>query len=264
MTEDNYDLDEDIFGFEQIQQAPLEIGGEEESLEAIFATFQSDEDARAAELESAHASDHDEFDEDAEDSDFPDLAFSDEEFESDEESQPEVSPAQPAVVSSSPSPTAPAADPAQAAPLAKQSMSIGAFSKSALLILISVTLLNGMVGFVILRQSSDIMKNVSNTGTSLMNTADQIKRNTLESTRKSLKDGVGLPQWDVENHPTFEVASQDIKAGNYQEARRRLSSFLALIDGIDPSVREEMEARAKLMIASSIQQEALALALEQD
>ena len=262
MTEKEFDLDEDIFGFEEIQQDSLELDGEEESLEAIFATFQSEEEAKAVEAESAHASDETEFEEDSDDSEFPDLAFADEEPESAEELQYQYS--------STPAPgpagssAAPAAAQAQALPQGRQPLSIGAFSKSALLILISVTLLNGMVGFVILRQSSDIMKNVSNTGTSLLNTADQIKRNTIESTRQSLKDGVGLPQWDVENHPTFEIASQDIKAGNYQEARRRLSSFLALIDGIDPSVREEMEARAKLMIASAIQQEALALALEQD
>lgn len=251
--EEEFDLDEDIFGFEVLQQELEPIAEGEEPLESIFATFQSSEDTSEVEAQSSPEEEDDDLAFATSDDDLPDLAFSEE-----SPSAAPVAAAAPAAAGS------PAALAPVAAPAVKQGMTIGTFSKSALLILISVTLLNGMVGFVILRQSSTIMENVSHTGTSLLQTARDIKRDAVDKERMRRREGVPLPVWDVENHPTFELAAQDIEDGNFREARKKLRTFLALIDGIDPTVRSDMEARAKLLIASSITQEAITRALEDD
>jgi hypothetical protein len=249
-NQDQYDLDEDIFCFEIIEQERAGGLDEDEGLEAIFATFQSEEDAAAAEAPSAAAEAEGEYN----GSDMPDLAFQDDQVESAEQSAAN-SVAGVAPQASAPQASAPQVVPGQAA---------STFSKSALLILTSVTLLNGMVGFVTLRQSSNIMQNVNNTGSSLLQTADEIKRRTLESTRAQMQAGVPLAEWDIENHPVFDEASQDIDNHNFAGAIQKLHIFLRTIDGIDPVVREDMEARAMAMIASATQLKAIDMEVESD
>ncbi len=55
---------------------------------------------------------------------------------------------------------------------------------------------------------------------------------------------------------TLQMAREEIQAGEYAEARRRLSRLLAVADRIEAEAREDIEAQASFLIASTYRKQA--------
>jgi hypothetical protein len=55
---------------------------------------------------------------------------------------------------------------------------------------------------------------------------------------------------------TLQMARQEIQAGEYADARRRLSRLLAVADRIEAEAREDIEAQASFLIASTYRKQA--------
>ena len=58
---------------------------------------------------------------------------------------------------------------------------------------------------------------------------------------------------------TLQVAREEIQSGEFADARRRLSRLLAVADRIDAEAREDVEAQAAFMIASTYRKQAEAV-----
>jgi len=52
------------------------------------------------------------------------------------------------------------------------------------------------------------------------------------------------------------MAREEIQAGEYADARRRLSRLLAVADRIEAEAREDIEAQASFLIASTYEKQA--------
>jgi phenylacetate-coenzyme A ligase PaaK-like adenylate-forming protein len=63
---------------------------------------------------------------------------------------------------------------------------------------------------------------------------------------------------DPSQHKTFELVRRELETGEYETARLRLYSLLAVADRLDGEVRSDVEARAQYMLADIALAQALA------
>ena len=126
-------------------------------------------------------------------------------------------------------------------------------------ILIAVTSINALVALVALKSTGDLRQSVADVGYRVTETATEMMHASLSASPSA----EGTPSADPlsapnpENHPTFELAREEIQRGEYAKARRRLYGLLAIVDRIDPLEREQVEARANYLIARATHLEAV-------
>ena len=131
------------------------------------------------------------------------------------------------------------------------------FSGTAVLLLLAITLMNGMVAVVTLRSNKDTQTRMHEVGRDVVshssNLAGQVQDQSLEIA------GLRAPivPSDPDQHPTFDAAREEIARGDFAAARQRLYSLLAVIDRLDVAVRATVEARAQFMLAEAVHLEAI-------
>jgi len=258
-----FDPDEDLFAFgDKTLVTPFE-SEETEDLEEIFATFQAQEAETSAQAAAAPP---------------PPKA---------EASHPATPPAR--ALEAPPAPAhagarAPATraetlvrEPSPAAPRAIETTSVPSGERSrrktilagaSLAILAAVVLVNGLVALITLRTAADLHANLARHDTlaergvgepSHAPEAGRPWRGSAPEVREESEAGpLPLVPPDPEQHPVFERARQEIEHGEYAAARRRLYALLAVIDRLEPSSREEIEARTHYFLARAFHLEAVA------
>ncbi len=241
-----FDLDEDLFGFDSADEIFGTPATDEEDLEAIFAEFQAQEEAEAALRDELG----NEFPEEELDAPSPASA---------------PAPSAPALRASEDDEVAPALpkpEPAAAKqPEPKASRPSGAAvlaSKSALVILLSVTVLNGFVALVTLRNTASMRDSVLQAQKELDETANTMRADARDEAVRYLGATTPIVPPDSEDHPTFARAQEHIAAGEYAQARQRVYALLAVVDRLEEGNREVVEARAQFLIAQATHLETLA------
>ncbi len=285
------DLDEDLFDFPV--QAEVEPVGAEEDLDEVFAQFEAEEARRVEEQESApdetaepHAEDELPGDEEfAGLSPDPAPAIPSERSKerpapplrapSAEEvaglrgapppaaQRPSVVPVAPAAAAY-PAPGTAFAPPAWAVPVyapAPAAPGLTPGVRAAVWILIAMAGVNALVALVALRSTGDLRRTVADVGAQVTETANDLMRETLraEPSRAAAARAAvepGKPA-DAQDHPTFDLVLEDLRAGEYVRARKRLYALLAIVDRLDPQVREQVEARATFLLARALHMESV-------
>ena len=135
----------------------------------------------------------------------------------------------------------------------------GLFSKSAFLILLSVTALNGLVALVTLRNAATMRDSVIEAQRHMAETAAEIKSDSIDQARELIAARTPLVPPDPEAHPTFERARQQILDGDFVGARQGIYALLAVIDRLEVTQRRAVEARAQYLLAEATHLEALSL-----
>lgn len=244
-SEPDFDLDEDLFNFDEIALGSID-DDDEADLSEVFATLDDDE------LE------------DDLDFDPPDPIA-----ETETASAPGT-PAEPALAKSALQPVAAApVDPIAAAPVpasagvavaplvpaAPMVVQAGGFPKSVLWIFLAITSVNLLLAVVFFSASSGMrgdmvemqkdIRNVVEGGAAELTTAQGQLRNVTTPEVSPSPD----------NHPVFALALEDIEAGKFTKARQRLYALLSVVDRMDPADRDKVEARANYLIAHAWQLE---------
>ena len=121
-----------------------------------------------------------------------------------------------------------------------------------------MTSVNALVALVALRSTGELQRSVETVGSQVSRTATELMREGLRAAPSTQRAGTGEPgSPNAESHPTFELAQEDIQHGEFARARRRLSALLAIVDRLDPTVREEIEARANFLLARALHEESV-------
>lgn len=246
----DFDLDEDLFGFDMPSEAIAPPEEDEEDLEAIFAAFQEEEERERAAREAKRA----------------------EEQQSEELARAETvqaaetaSAAPPAVDEAAPLPataTAPLPSSAPAAPtapvLVAPSGSLAGISKGLGVVLVALLLMNAMIAFVALRDSSTTRRDLIDVQRSLADSVRGLRDAPIVSEPEDSEPEVDpIVPPNVENHPVFEQSIRDIEEGQYAKARQRLYAFLAVVDRLEDTQRSKAESKAQYLLARATHLEAL-------
>ncbi len=276
---DDSDLDEDLFDFAPIAPLASEIEDEEADLDDIFAAFQAEEENPTGALGFGGASPAavDDFQALGDEDDdiygdlveMPPLTASPEESENVPSEPVAEVPAAAPVAAATPVAQAPQQAPAPipvaapapgVAPAARRQLlpSGGAsLSRSALWILLAAMSLNGLVALVMVSSTSNLRSEMSDISDEVESTIRDIRAEYFEQQALYYDESSPLVAPDPENHPAFVRALEEIKGGAYGAARQRLYALLAVIDRLDPAIREKIEARASYLIGHAWQLEAL-------
>ena len=283
-TDQDFDLDEDLFNFEALPDSGWDE--EEADLDEIFANFEEEERLRA-EQEAANPPQEedpilDDFAPEAE----PPAAIPSTPEVAEAEHGPAISAptaAEAGAVHATPPPAPqeyqpqpqqaavpppvyyqtppvpqpvmmaapPAAAPTAAAPWMSRTVRIAAW------ILVAVTSVNALVAIIALKSTGELQRSVQDVGDQVTETATGIVREALRNAATmadptGVETGMPLAAPNPENHPTFEIAREEIQRGEYDRARQRLYAMLAVVDRLDPLVREEIEARANYLLAQAV------------
>lgn len=243
---DEIDLDEDIFGFDQVAAGPDTHEDDEQDLEAIFAAFQAEEEAMAPAppLAKPPAPTRPALEDEL------GPAVEEDTFYEVEESKPVVPPAA--------LPTASEPRVHERPELVKAVVASGSVvTKSVLLILLSVTMLNGLVAVVVLQNAFAVRESVHEAKRDISSARDQILDDKWESALEMQRLRSPLVPPDPETHPTFERAAEQIGRGEYASARQGLYSLLSVVDRLEESQRRVVESRAHYLLAQANHLEAM-------
>lgn len=136
--------------------------------------------------------------------------------------------------------------------------------RTAAWILVTITSLNVLVALIALRSDRDLRRTIDGMGEEFARSNAELVESALRAAQapgaQTVPERGALPSAppNPENHPTFELAQAELQRGEYRRARQRVYGLLAIIDRLDPRVREDVEARANFLIARTWQAEALA------
>jgi hypothetical protein len=271
---DDSELDEDLFDFAPISHLASEMEDEDADLDDIFAAFQVEEDSQTMALgiggvpksaaDNFQGLDDDIYDDLAEMP--PPSAPSEESEEKQSESDAEMTPAAPAPAPATNAPqqahapssvAAPAPDHAPAAIQQLLPTGSASLSHSALWILLAAMSLNGLIALVMVSSTSNLRNEMNDISDEVEGTIRDIRSEYFEQQALYYDESSPLAAPSPENHPAFVRALEEIKSGAYSPARQRLYALLAVIDRLDPAIREKIEARASYLIGHAWQLEAL-------
>lgn len=127
-------------------------------------------------------------------------------------------------------------------------------SRSVLAIVLSVTLLNSALAFVVLRGSTghgDEVRAIDHASSE-----EPAPENAVPSTEPGLPDPEQTPK--LHDHPALATAREEIARGEYGAARQRVYALLSIIDRLEDPRRGEIEAECQFLVAQSLHLEALA------
>ena len=243
-------LDEDLFGFDTADESITSAFEDEEDLDALFAAFHAQEEDAA---ETREPDNLDPFI--AEEQSAPaDLSGGHDE---------EPSGSQPADESTTEKRKSffgrkAQGDHEHSGSAARVVLSSPLASKSSLLILISVTALNGLVAFVTLRGTATMRDSVLDAQRNIANAADEIREESLDNAIKLVRATTPIVPPDPDTHPTFDRARHHIEDGEYSMARQRIYALLSVVDRLEEEQRSAVESRAQYLLAEATHLEALA------
>lgn len=135
--------------------------------------------------------------------------------------------------------------------------------RTAAWILVTITSLNVLVALVALRSDRDLRRTIDGMGEEFARSASELVEGALRASQApgassgAGRDALPIVPPNPDNHPTFELARAEMQRGEYARARQRVYALLAIVDRLDPRVREDVEARAGFLIARSLHHEAL-------
>lgn len=176
----------------------------------------------------------------------------------------------PSVLTSAPTPAAavpaidvPAAS-AEIAPVAQQPSIVSASAprrRAMQAALIALFVLNGAGFWFLWRTHVTFGAGIDNLRTELDDAAKRLERARRETAARAgsttaVEGATELGPLEVLERSSLVLAENDIKAGEYGTARRRLNRLLAQADRMSPSLRAEIEPRATFLVARSYQDEA--------
>jgi hypothetical protein len=145
------------------------------------------------------------------------------------------------------------------APAAQVVVSSTRMSPALVAGLVAATVLNLLlVGFT-WWTSRDIKDSFADIGKSVLETTESIRDETAQRALDIQEFAAPLVAQDAEGTQVFELVGQDLERGDYRMARRRLNGLLAVVDGMPPEARRDIEARASFMLADTLVVEARAL-----
>jgi hypothetical protein len=130
-------------------------------------------------------------------------------------------------------------------------------SRVSLVLLASVTALNALVAVVVMRNTSEVREGLEEVGSSMESTVRRLEDQVLEAARAEVSAVEPLPTSDAARHPALELAVEEITAGDFARARQRIYSLLAIVDRLAPADRDAIESRASFLLARSYHLEAL-------
>jgi hypothetical protein len=286
----DFDLDEDLFNFDEVMPDTSGQSADDIDLDEIFAAFQEDGDevlpqeepeleeddpfrpAPAASVTSgASAPDEDE----DEDEDLLDLDL--------DEDEVAVQPA-PARTAKPRKAGAAAAraqgrddeedddlDEAAARPRVRRTRrrrrergatthAVTFLTKGAVVVLIAMTLLNVSIAFVTFSSATGMRSDLEAASRQMADAALEIRDKVGEQTDAVRHQFLPIAPPTLDAHPTFDRAVADIEVGDHAEARRRIYALLAVVDRQPVDLREDLEARAEFLLARSYHAEAAAIA----
>lgn len=225
------DLDEDLFGFDELDAGGKRESAENVDLDELFAAIEEPADEELPEIPAAA----------------PRTA------------PPERPVAPPSPLSAAPEPEPeprPAAEPVRRGKRDTRARGSG-YAKSIVFVLIAVTSLNALVALVSLKAAGDMQTSVWEGARRVAETAAGLRaEERAELAGSHANELAGLAP-DPDQHPTFELVRQDVEAGRFADARQRLYALLAIVDRLEPEVQDELEARACYLIAEASHLEAV-------
>jgi len=127
-------------------------------------------------------------------------------------------------------------------------------SRGILLLIVGAMAMNGMVALLMLRSTSQVQNSIQREVGNITDAARTLRDETIQ---RIPGEAVPIAAPNPDNHPTFDLVRDDIAQGEYSRARQRLYSLLSIVDRLDPSEREAIEARANYLMAQALHLEAL-------
>jgi len=276
---EDFDLDEDLFDFEPVAPLRAELEDEEASLNDIFAAIQAEEELQAtgtramlslksaaepmADLEESEDDLYGDLDAPAPSAPAPSApapAAAAPDPAPIDEPEPPPPAALPSPPASAPAPEPPRVPEPAAKPLAgaaPASRGGGPFSRTALWILLAAMSLNGLIAIVLVSSTGRMRDEMQGISDDVETTIRDIRSEYWSQKALLLDETTPIAAPDPQNHPAFARALEEIEAGAYSAARQRLYALLAVIDRVDPAVRERVEARASYLIGHAWHLEAL-------
>ncbi len=265
-TSPDFDLDEDLFNFDQIEADVLDPEADDADLEDIFAAFEDppEEEAlpepepeppapkpspQAAAPEPAPAA----------------APAAPQAPASAPAPAPTVAPAPAPTVAPAPAPTvAQAPAPAAAAPAAAMPQPTAPAAPPAprgngtmrWLVLAGVVVQFALVALVLVQLRA--AKSEPETGSKTEPTVAQVEPvSELPVYQAPVEEELRPIAPRAEEHPALQRAAEDIANGHFGRARQRIYSLLAIIDRLAPAERESIEAQANFLKAKALHLEAL-------
>ena len=267
------ELDEDLFDFPQVSADAEGTPEAEENLEELLASFRDNRPAEdllavpaaagAPALEPPPAEGR--ASEAAAEDEGVEPALADIRFEAEEPAPPPPPPRPRKAARAAPSTVRVEAElppaPIPSAALPSGRMAGPRLSRSVLAIVLSVTLLNSALAFVVLRGSvghGDEVRAIDH-ASSEEPAPESAARSTEPDTAEP---GTALPDPEhtpkLHDHPALATAREEIARGEYGAARQRVYALLSIIDRLEDPRRGEIEAECQFLVAQSLHLEALA------
>ena len=150
-----------------------------------------------------------------------------------------------------------ASTPVTAATAAPRDGASVSLNRGILWILVALVSLNATVALVVVKSTGEMRHSFQSVGDDMQGAARELVDGAARMRNDAIRDFVPVTSFDAENHGTFDAAQEEIENGEYARARRRLYSLLAIVDRLDPDVREEVEGRANYLLAHARHLEAL-------
>ena len=291
-AEAEYDLDEDLFNFDEVMPEEENDPDGEIDLDEIFAAFQEAEDAEEAEQaasaeEAQSAGELMKLGEPEVVERSAPAATNSTVTSTTEEAADEASKATPARRKTDAAPAgkdnkkptkspAPAktVTPVAAAPEAIRTTAAAAkaastpfsaplllskfFSKGVLAVFLAMTLVNLSVAIVTIRNADGMKGDLENASKKMAATAADIREEVGAHSNAVREQFSPVVPPTPDQNPTFDQANAEIETGNFAKARQRIYAVLAVADRLPEAKREDFEARASFILARSYQAQAVA------
>ena len=291
--EPEFDLDEDLFGFEPILESSAM---DDVDLDSIFNEFESLEREELLQQEQGEEEEAAPITQEEVRAALPapsppkpaesEPVFSapsaedlnwDDELEHDElapapQATPQAPPASPAPVAERPSPElrAPALAPFPGPSPSKDASSADSdrevlvpvspegarrqlLSRSTLLILMAMTSVNALIAVVTLMRASEM----SDAGQRMIEAAQEMRGPAPVLAEEERSEVIPFAAPSSDAHPTLERAVEEIARGDFESARKRIYALLSVIDRVEDAARHEIEANAQFLLAQAAHLQAL-------
>jgi hypothetical protein len=135
-----------------------------------------------------------------------------------------------------------------------------ALPRSFFWLFLAVLCTNALLAVVSLKSTNEVQNRVEEVGDRVREAADEVRSSVQSNAQARIAAQTPITAPSPEDHPAFEQAVQEIERGAFAAARQRLYALLAIVDRLDPQVRESVEARANFLLARALHLQALQLA----
>lgn len=133
---------------------------------------------------------------------------------------------------------------------------VPARGRPGLLLLAAVGLPNLIAVALLWKSLGDVAHRLDSVGDRFSETAEVLREETARRVDSILTWRSPGVSTEPEALAVLEQAERELEAGGFEHARERLYSLLAVIDRIDPALRDDAEARARFLVAESWRRQA--------